>query len=134
MHSKMKVNLKVKFRDKYDRNKQARALMPNLIHSLDASSLTLLYERFLATFSNDKQFTQFFSSHDCFATTCDKVSVLKTILASVYTKLYTNDPYLIKFDNSVFANIQNNTDYRVDRTKRIVYLDDKVEYIIHDMD
>ena len=59
----------------------------------------------LITFSNDNQLIQFFSVHDCFATTCDKVSVLKTILASVYTELYTNDPCLVKFDNSVFATL-----------------------------
>lgn len=108
--------------------------MPNLIHSLDASSLTLLYERFAASYESNNNFTQFFSVHDCFATTCDKVYLLKTILASVYTELYTNDPYLIKFDNSVLTNIEDNTDYYLDRIKRTVQLDDKCTYKIHDID
>lgn len=58
--------------------------MPNLIHSLDASSLSLLYEEFSKIYEN----CQFFSVHDCFGTLCDKVFVLKTILASVYTNIY----------------------------------------------
>ncbi len=43
--------------------------MPNLIHSLDASSLTLLYNKFTKIY--DKP--QFLAIHDCFGTTLDKV-------------------------------------------------------------
>ena len=53
--------------------------MPNLIHTLDATSLSLLYAEFISHFSHEKMHTQFFSIHDCFATTCEKVFVLKTI-------------------------------------------------------
>lgn len=46
MYSKVKLNLKVTIKNKYDKHKQIRSLMPNLIHSLDGSSLSLLYEQF----------------------------------------------------------------------------------------
>lgn len=133
MYSKIKLNLKVTVRDKYDEDKQIISLMPNLIHSLDASSLTLLYNSFASCSASESKFTQFFSVHDCFATTCDKVSLLKTILASVYTDLYTDNPYLIKFDNSVLTNIEDNTDYPLDREKRLVYIDGNKPYKIHDI-
>lgn len=99
MHSKIKLNLKVTIKDKFDKNKQVRALMPSLIHSLDATCLSLLYEEFINSF-NLKNVTQFFSVHGYFGTTCDKVYIVKTILASVYTDLYSSDPYLYKFDKS----------------------------------
>ncbi|KAF1827981.1 bacteriophage type DNA-directed RNA polymerase, partial [Decorospora gaudefroyi] len=90
MHSKVKLNLKVTVKDKYDKRKQVRALIPNLINYLDASSLSLLFEEFSNSYNN---LVQFFSIHDCFGTTCDKVFSLKTTLASVYTDLYSSDPY-----------------------------------------
>lgn len=58
--------------------------MPNLIYPLDATTMSLLYKILSKKYPN----TQFLSIHDCFGTTCDKVSVLKTILAFVYTDLY----------------------------------------------
>jgi DNA-directed RNA polymerase len=39
LYSKTKINIQVVNKDKYDKSKQIRALMPNLIHSLDALDL-----------------------------------------------------------------------------------------------
>lgn len=132
MANKSKLNVKVTLRDQYDRNKQVRALMPNLIHSLDGSSLSLLYEQFINSFYNEP--SQFYSVHDCFGTTCDKVSLLKTILASVYADLYSSDPYLYKFDKSILDSIEANTDLKLDRINRKVTLQDGTDYIIHDIE
>lgn len=105
--------------------------MPNLIHFIDATSINLLYEQFIKSFDN-KDLTQFYSVHDCFATTCDKVFLLKTILAFVYTDLYSSDPYLYKFDKSILDSIENNTHNILDREKRTLKLTKL--YTIHDMD
>ena len=104
MYSKVKLNLKITIKNKYDKKKQIRSLMPNLIHSLDGSYLSLLYEKFSHLYCNDETL-QFFSIHDCFATTCDKVSNLKTLLASVYTDFYSSDPYLYNFDKFILDTI-----------------------------
>jgi DNA-directed RNA polymerase len=134
MYSKIKLNLKVTIRDKDDNKKQIRALMPNLIHSLDGTSLNLLYELFIKTFKTSSE-TQFFSVHDCFGTTCDKAFTLKVLLASVYTDIYSNDPYLYKFDNYVLDHIENNIKDVLDRKNRTVILpNSKTKYVIHDLD
>ena len=107
--------------------------MPNLIHSLDSTSLSLLYEQFIHSF-NLKHATLFLSVHDCFGTTCEKVFTLKTILASVYTDLYSSDPYLYKFDKYILDHIEANTDNKLDRVNRTVELPSGDKYIIHDVE
>jgi hypothetical protein len=91
--------------------------------------MSLLYKIFSKKYPN----VQFLSIHDCFGTTCDKVSVLKTILAFVYTDLYSNDHYLIKFDKNMFEIIENSTNYKVDYKNRTIELD-KGNYVTHDIE
>ena len=104
-YSKIKLNIQVTKRDAYDKNKQIRALMPNLIHSLDATSLSLLFKKFDDFYNNSG--SNFLSIHDCFGTTFDKVAVLKTLLSSVYIDLYSNESYLHKFDGHVLDSLNN---------------------------
>lgn len=106
--------------------------MPNLIHSLDASSLSLLYDKFHKFYSDP----QFLSIHDCFGTTLDKVGNLKTMLVSVYMDIYSNDPYLTKFDNNIIKQLKD-SGIAVDEEKRIVEIPIKGEvkqYQLHDID
>ena len=130
MYSKAKLTLKTSIKGKYDKNKQIRALMPNLIHFLDSSSLSLLFEDFSKSYNDS---VQFYSIHDCFGTTSDKVFRLKTILASVYTDIYSSEPYLLKFDKNALDYIENHTNCKVDRINRTIVIDDII-YNIHDID
>lgn len=129
-YSKIKLNFKKSHKTKYDHVKQSRALMPNLIHSLDATSMSMLYHIFSRKYNNNPQF---FSVHDCFGTTTDKVDILKTILASVYTDLYSSDHYLNKFDKDIFDTLKEKTDYVVDYKARTIDLG-KTLYYIHDIE
>ena len=115
IYSKAKINIQVVNKEKYDKSKQIRALMPNLIHSLDASSLSLLYDKFNYIFDQP----QFLAILDCFGTTLDKVFLLKTLLASVYMDIYSNDPYLDKFDANILDYIEQ-TGKIIDKEKRLV--------------
>lgn len=51
--------------------KQAKALIANLVHSLDTVSLTLLIENF---FKKDKH-KNISSIYDCFAVTCINIEI-----------------------------------------------------------
>lgn len=81
--------------------------MPNLIHFSDATFLSMLYTSFINQYTK----AQFYSIHGCFGVTCDKVFILKTLLASVYTDLFSKYYYLHRFDKSVFYNLTN---YKID--------------------
>lgn len=131
-HSKAKINIQVVNRNVLDKGKQIRALMPNLIHSLDASTLSLLYNKFSKIY--DKP--QFLAIHDCFGTTLDKVSNLKTLLASVYMDLYSNDPYLDEFDKNIL-NLIEKSGKTIDKEKRTVEITingDVKQYELHSIE
>lgn len=102
--------LKTKFtfqkyvKDSIDIRKQWRATMPNLIHSLDASTIAMLYDNL----HNKKCI---YTVHDCFATTANNVPHLIDMLKLTYLDLYSNNDYLKQFDmfvkttiNSIFGN------------------------------
>ena len=72
--------------------------MPNLIHSLDASSLALLVNLYFNSNQNTKNF---FSVHDCFAVTANDVENITTLLKHTYITIYSKDKYLIKLDNDI---------------------------------
>ena len=75
--------------------------MPNLIHSLDASSLTLLIDNLF----KENPSINFYSVHDCFAVTCNKVQKIMDILKVIYYNTYSKDQYLRQFDTDVFDSI-----------------------------
>ena len=128
-HSRTKLKLKTTNPHKYDYKKQTRALMPNLIHSLDGNSLCKLYSFFAMGY---KDGVQFFSIHDCFATTCEKIGRLKHLLAAVYTDLYCKDHYLTKFDKDIFNLISNMSQLPIE--DRTVTLPNGDKFIIHDIE
>ena len=102
---KKTFNIKV-FNSKPNKSKQKRALMPNLVHSLDAASLCLLQNMIYQDFKlNNKKFN-FFAIHDCFAVTANNVSKLIKFIQLVYIKIYSDNNYLLTFDKGIINNIK----------------------------
>jgi DNA-directed RNA polymerase len=87
-----------------NKNKQIRALMPNLIHSLDATSLFLIIDKFYHEDSSKR--INFFSIHDCFAVTSNNISSLIKMMNLVYIKIYSEDTYLKRFDEGIINSIK----------------------------
>lgn len=106
--------------------------MANLIHSLDAASLSLLYDIF---YDSHKPIVNFYSIHDCFTTTCDKVDSLINILKTVYLSIYTEDNYLRKFDRGIIESIKYhyNDDCAYDDNNRTFIIENK-KYKLYDIE
>ena len=101
--------------------------MPNLIHSLDAHSMTSLFYFFSRKYND----LQFYSVHDCFGTTADKIDTLKNLLVFVYIELYSSDHYLEKFDKGIIKYIKENTNYKW--KGRTIYINED-DYELFDID
>jgi DNA-directed RNA polymerase len=100
-YRKNTFNLKIRS-NKLNKQKQIRALMPNLIHSLDAASLALIVE-----ILNDKKGNvNFFSIHDCLAVSANNVENLIKTVKMVYIKIYSDNNYLRKFDEGIINSIK----------------------------
>lgn len=76
--------------------------MPNLIHSLDAASLALIVDMY----SHKSILFNFFAIHDCFAVTANNIATLIKFIKLVYIKIYSEDSYLIKFDEGIINSIK----------------------------
>ena len=72
--------------------------MPNLIHSLDATTIAILYSSF-------KNVGPLYTVHDCFGVTANNVPRLILKLKLVYIQLYSSTGYLKKFDTFVKTTI-----------------------------
>ena len=82
----------------YEGGKQRRSLRPNLVHSLDATSIALLY-------NNISKEVSLYTIHDCFAVTANNVPMLVNKLKLVYIAMYSSTNYLAEFDAMIRLNI-----------------------------
>jgi DNA-directed RNA polymerase len=89
-----------------------RAFLPNLIHSLDASTLTLLIDAFFK--NNPNKIKNFYAIHDCFGTTCNNMSCIISLLKSIYISLYSDKKYLLEIDKYMRNYIKDKIDTNFD--------------------
>lgn len=98
--------------DKMDKRGQVNAIIPNIIHSLDASHLMNVIIS-----ANDKKINYVLPVHDCFGTHPNHVDKLFDLLKLEFVKLYANEEFLSKFHNNIKQSIINNQGYFVIKNK-----------------
>lgn len=114
-YSKYSFVLKTKDMNKIDPKKNLRALMPNLIHSLDAASLSLLIDKYFNDFDNNIK--NIFAIHDCFSTTSNNMKFVLDSLKLIYISIYSDKVYLRELDENMVKHIKNRIDDAFDNDK-----------------
>lgn len=89
--------------DKYDKDKEHRGLMSDPIYTL------LLSYYLIGFYLNCLMHSFILFITVLLATRIDKAFLSKIFLAFVYTDLYTNNQYLVKFDQDVSDTISKTT-------------------------
>jgi hypothetical protein len=118
-YSKYSFVLKTKNMNKIDQKKNVRALMPNLIHSLDAASLSLLIDKYFNNFDNNIK--NIFAIHDCFSTTSNNMKFVLDSLKLIYISIYSDKVYLKELNENMVKHIKNRIDDSFDN--------DKIKYV-----
>ena len=92
----------------YSKRKMSTAIMPNVVHSLDASAIALLLD-FLKSSTNDfdtNNINNIYTVHDCFAMTSNNIKRLVECLKNTYIKIYSDNVYLLEMDKYVRNHIE----------------------------
>jgi hypothetical protein len=90
-----------------DKLKQSQAIIPNIIHSLDASHLIKVINT-----SYNREISPIVSIHDCFGTLPNNMCNLSKIIRSEFALLYSCEPFLVKYHEKLISSInENNSDY-----------------------
>src|SRR5919201_4469472 len=98
--------------------------MPNLIHSLDATTLALLVNDY---FESDFCIKNIYTIHDCFAMPINHIEYIIDLLKMNYIKLYSQEKYLRKLDQGIINNIKNIFgDSCFDEKAKKIYTNNKV--------
>ena len=110
--NKTKYTFKVPVKNKkgeyvYNKRKMTTAIMPNVVHSLDATAIAMLYE-LLKSPTNLKKapVNNIYTVHDCFAMTANNINRLMECLKNTYIKMYSDNVYLLEMDKYVRNHIE----------------------------
>ncbi len=100
---KTKTSVIRRWEEIVDKNKQNNSIVPNIIHSLDASHLINVINN-----GNSKGITPIISIHDCFGTHPNKMENLSKLVRSEFVLLYTQHNFLERYYENVINSIKDN--------------------------
>jgi DNA-dependent RNA polymerase len=89
--------------DILDIRKQTQAIIPNIIHSLDANHLIKIINS-----AKEDNLSPIISIHDCFGTHPNKMGELEFKIKKEFILLYTNENFINTFHNRIIQSITDN--------------------------
>jgi len=112
MGNKKKTLVLREFKDTINKRKQIQAIIPNIIHSLDASHLIQIINSVNrgqeGAHYNMNYLKYIIPVHDCFGTHPNQLGLLDETVKREFIGIYSNVNFLIKFHNKIIKNIRDN--------------------------
>lgn len=111
MGGKNKTLILREFENEINKRKQIQAIIPNIIHSLDASHLIKIIISVIRGQEdpfNMNSLKYILAVHDCFGTHPNQLSILEEMVKREYIWIYSNEKFLVKFHNKIIQNIKDN--------------------------
>jgi len=109
---------------KVNKGKQKIGLMPNLIHSMDSSHISMLVNNFIKYNKNINLVT----IHDCFVTDSNNIEMLHFHVRLAFLRLYQNHDFIENFHNNLINYLKNlGIKFNIDNTKIILNDDSTID-------
>ena len=102
--------------NKISLKRQNSAIVPNLIHSLDAANISLLIKSLLA---EDKKMN-LVSIHDCFASDANNIDLLHFNIRAAFLRIYQNNNFINDFHKFIIDYLINLGVYVFDNETKIL--------------
>lgn len=90
-------------KDTISLRKQNLGIVPNLIHSMDASNISILVE----SISKIDKDIQLFTIHDCFATNANYIELLSFHVKSAFLFIYKNQNFIEEYHKETISYLKN---------------------------
>lgn len=113
------ISIKKPIINKINLRAKNAGIVPNLVHSFDASNVALLIESL-----NSKYNIELFTIHDCFATNANYIELLKFQVKNTFLCLYSNNNFIDTYYNYIRKIIELN------QFQIIIDNDTKEEFIL----
>lgn len=97
------ITLRKPLKDKVNLRKQNQGIVPNLIHSLDASNISILVNKMI----EDNHYINLLTIHDCFATNANHIEGLTYRIKLAFLVIYGNKDYLTNFHEYILEFLEN---------------------------
>jgi DNA-directed RNA polymerase, mitochondrial len=112
------VTLRIPIKDKINLKKQNEGIVPNIVHSFDASNISLLIKELL----KNKHNINILTIHDCFACLGNDVELMSFNVKLAFSMLYSNKSFVNNYHDFIIDYITKNNHYVVNN---LVYFNDK---------
>jgi DNA-directed RNA polymerase len=101
--------------DNIDHEKIKSGLMPNFIHSLDATNIHLLIKN-INKIQNNKNIN-LYTIHDCFATDYKSMALIELLVKKSFIDIYFNENYMELIHKSFINQIEEITEIYIEKNK-----------------
>src|SRR5580693_478258 len=124
LFNKTKKMVIKEFLNETDKLKQSNAIIPNIIHSLDASHLINVINS-----NNDENFDAIITVHDCFGTHPNNMEQLVYRVKKEFIILYSQQNFLETFHSRILQTIRDNNFeiiFNEEENKNFVFVDEEL--------
>jgi len=109
------ISIKELDKDKMDLRKQNNAIVPNLVHSFDASNISLLVKNLTDDF-NPMHKINLLTIHDCFATNANDVDFMILQVKLAFLELYSDESFITSYHNFILDYIKKTGNIIINKT------------------